>query len=146
MTVGQRTARRVCWLHHLKHNKVLHERGDPARASQSAEVARTFDEEETLEVHDLGQGFWRVNATYGFMETPNVPEIMRFLAARGIKARPLDTSYFLGRERLLPTGDSRMARWRKQTFIVMSRNARSATEFFNIPPNRVVELGTQIEF
>ena len=57
-----------------------------------------------------------------------------------------DVSYFLGRERLIPTGKSRMARWRKSLFAVMSRNARSATEFFNIPPNRVVELGTQIEF
>jgi KUP system potassium uptake protein len=134
----------VVLLHHLKHNKVLHQQVI-LLSIRTADVP-DVDEEETLEVHDLGQGFWRVNATYGFMETPNVPQIMSFLAAHGIKARPLDTSYFLGRERLLPTGESRMARWRKQTFIVMSRNARSATEFFNIPPNRVVELGTQIEF
>ena len=94
----------------------------------------------------LWTGFYRVVATYGFMESPDVPEVMRFLNARGIRARPAEISYYLGRERLLPTGSSKMARWRKAIFIVLSRNARSATEFFNIPPNRVVELGTQIEF
>ena len=65
---------------------------------------------------------------------------------RGIRTKPSQTSYYLGRERLLPTGPGRMARWRKSLFVVMARNARSATEFFGIPPNRVVELGTQIEF
>ena len=134
----------VVLLHHLKHNKVLHEQVI-LLSILTAEVP-DVDDAEMLEVHPLGQGFWRVTATYGFIETPNVPEIMRLLGSRGIKARPLETSFFLGRERLLPTGEGRMARWRKQIFIVMSRNARSATEFFNIPPNRVVELGTQIEF
>jgi KUP system potassium uptake protein len=71
---------------------------------------------------------------------------MRFLSTRGVRAKPMETSYYLGRERLILTGKSRMAGWRKQVFVFMSRNARSATEFFNIPPNRVVELGTQIEF
>jgi KUP system potassium uptake protein len=134
----------VVLLHHLKHNKVLHEQVI-LLSILTAEVP-DVDDADMLEVHPLGQGFWRVTATYGFIETPNVPEIMRLLGPRGIKARPLETSFFLGRERLLPTGEGRMARWRKQIFIVMSRNARSATEFFNIPPNRVVELGTQIEF
>ena len=134
----------VVLLHHLKHNKVLHEQVI-LLSIRTADVP-DVDEEETLDVEELGQSFWRVTATYGFMERPNVPEIMKFLAARGIRARPLETSYYLGRERLLPTGTGRMGRWRKQLFVIMSRNARSATEFFNIPPNRVVELGTQIEF
>jgi len=59
---------------------------------------------------------------------------------------PMDTSYYLGRERLVLTGHARMSRWRKALFAIMSRNARSATEFFQIPPNRVIELGAQIEF
>jgi KUP system potassium uptake protein len=134
----------VVLLHHLKHNKVLHEQV-VLLSVRTADVP-DVDEEETLEVTALGQGFFRVVATYGFMETPNVPEIMRFLSTRGVRARPMETSYYLGRERLILTGKSRMARWRKQVFVFMSRNARSATEFFNIPPNRVVELGTQIEF
>jgi KUP system potassium uptake protein len=134
----------VVLLHHLKHNKVLHEKVIllSIRTADTPDV----DEEESLQVEELGQGFYRVTATYGFMETPNVPDIMRFLGTRRVRTRPNETSFYLGRERLLATGDSRMVGWRKKLFILMSRNARSATEFFSIPPNRVVELGTQIEF
>jgi KUP system potassium uptake protein len=164
----------VVLLHHLKHNKVLHEQV-VLLSIASAEVP-DVDEEELLVVKDLGQGFYRVLATYGFMETPNVPALMRFCNARGVRNRPNDTSFYLGRERLIPvrrrdasadgrghrgdaarrkaagavSGDAaalpRMAMWRKKLFVFMARNARSATEFFSIPPNRVVELGTQIEF
>ena len=134
----------VVLLHHLKHNKVLHQQVI-LLSIRTADVP-DVDERETLGVEELGQGFWRVTATYGFMETPDVPQIMGFLGGHGIKVRPMDTSYYLGRERLLPIGQSPMSRWRKQLFVIMSRNARSATEFFRIPPNRVVELGTQIEF
>src|SRR5205085_2126411 len=129
--------------HHLKHNKVLHQKVI-LLSIRTADVP-DVDEEETLQVEDLGHGFYRVTATYGFMEYPNVPDLMRYLSARGVRTRPNETSYYLGRERLLPTGEAPMARWRKKLFVIMSRNARSATEFFAIPPNRVVELGTQIE-
>ena len=134
----------VVLLHHLKHNKVLHEQV-VLLSVRTADVP-DVDEEETLTVEPLGQNFFRVLVTYGFMETPNIPQVMTFLAGHGVHARPMETSYYLGRERLLPTGTSGMQRWRKHIFVFMSRNARSATEFFNIPPNRVVELGTQIEF
>jgi KUP system potassium uptake protein len=134
----------VVLLHHLKHNKVLHQQV-VLLSIHTAEVP-DVDEEETLQVEEFGQGFFRVTATYGFMEYPNVPDIMRFMNTRGVRARPSEISYYLGRERLLPTGSSKMAGWRKRAFVFMSRNARSATEFFSIPPNRVVELGTQIEF
>jgi KUP system potassium uptake protein len=134
----------VVLLHHLKHNKVLHERVI-LLSIHSAEVP-DVDEEETLELYDLGHGFYRVTATYGFMETPDVPQIMKFLAVRGIRTRAMETSYYLGRERLIPMGGGPLTMLRKSLFVFMSRNARSATEFFQIPPNRVVELGTQIEF
>ena len=134
----------VVLLHHLKHNKVLHERV-VLLSVRTADVP-DVDEEETLEVEDLGYGFHRVVATYGFMESPDVPAVMRFLKARGINTRPMETSYYLGRERLILRPGSPLTRMRRQLFVFMSRNARSATEFFNIPPNRVVELGTQIEF
>ncbi len=134
----------VVLLHHLKHNKVLHERVI-LLSIRSAEVP-DVDEEETLEVEDLGHGFHRVVATYGFMETPDVPAVMKFLKSHGIQTRPMDTSYYLGRERLILRPGNPLQRTRRQVFAFMSRNARSATEFFNIPPNRVVELGTQIEF
>ena len=85
------------------------------------------------------------------MQSPNVPQVLEVVDQMGIRCKPMETSYFLGRERLIPTPASvrmkpfALARWRKVLFSIMSRNARSATEFFAIPPNRVVELGTQIE-
>jgi KUP system potassium uptake protein len=86
-----------------------------------------------------------VTATYGFMEQPTVPEILRLSQAHGLGTRMSETSFYLGRERLLPTGKGKLARWRKKLFVVMSQNAQSATEYFQIPPNRAVELGAQIE-
>ena len=134
----------VVLLHHLKHNKVLHQQVVLLSIS-SAEIPETPMEEKVM-VEKLEHGFYRVKAEYGFMEKPDVREILARCNQLGLKTRPNETSYFLGRERLIPTGASKMFSWRKSVFIFMSRNARSATEFFNIPPNRVVELGTQIEF
>jgi KUP system potassium uptake protein len=95
----------------------------------------------------MGQGFFRLVGNYGFMQSPNIPQLLAHAAARGGMAiPPMETSYYLGRERLVLTGHAKMSRWRKTLFALMSRNARSATEFFQIPPNRVVELGAQIEF
>ncbi|HJR64284.1 MAG TPA: potassium transporter Kup [Gemmatimonadaceae bacterium] len=134
----------VVLLHHLKHNKMLHEQV-VLLSVMSADVP-DVDAAERVKVTVLEHGFFRVVATYGFMETPNVPEILALCAPHGIRARPLETSFYLGRERLIPIGPSRMMRWRKKLFGFMARNARSATEYFGIPPNRVVELGAQIEF
>jgi KUP system potassium uptake protein len=134
----------VVLLHHLKHNKVLHH-----QVVLLSIVSAEYPEvpiAEKVSVEPLLHGFYRVKATYGFMEKPDVKEILARCNQLGLKTRPNDTSYFLGRERLIATGSSKMMGWRKSVFIFMSRNARSATEFFNIPPNRVVELGTQIEF
>jgi KUP system potassium uptake protein len=142
----------VVLLHHLKHNKVLHEQV-VLLSIQTAEVPEV-PPAERVEIEVLGQGFFRVQASYGFMETPNVPSIMQYCGRNGINAKKTDVSYYLGRERLLANLPRRskdpeignMARWRKKLFVLMSQNARGATEFFGIPPNRVVELGTQIEF
>lgn len=136
-------------LHHLKHNKVLHERVLLVSV-KTAEVPETTAAER-VRVMPLGHGFWRVVASYGFMQTPNVPNVLEVVDQMGIRCRPMETSYFLGRERLIPVasrpGDTvTLSRWRKVIFAIMARNARSATEFFCIPPNRVVELGTQVEF
>jgi KUP system potassium uptake protein len=136
-------------LHHLKHNKVLHERVLLVSV-KTADVPET-SAAERVRVMPLGHGFWRVVASYGFMQTPNVPNVLEVVDQMGIRCKPMETSYFLGRERLIPVagrpGDTiALSRWRKIIFSIMARNARSATEFFCIPPNRVVELGTQIEF
>ena len=142
----------VVLLHHLKHNKVLHDQVILLSIA-TAEVPEVAPADR-IQIESLGQGFFRVQASYGFMETPSVPSIMQFCTRHGINAKKTDVSYYLGRERLLPNLPRRskdpeiasMARWRKKVFVLMSQNARGATEFFGIPPNRVVELGTQIEF
>jgi KUP system potassium uptake protein len=131
-------------LHHLKHNKVLHENVVllSILVAQVPEVPIT----ERVEVTCFPHNFARVKAKYGFMQTPNVPEVLAIATERGIIAKPAETTYYLGRENLIPSGSKPIAGWRKHLFIFMQRNARPATEFFGIPPNRVVELGAQMEF
>jgi KUP system potassium uptake protein len=131
-------------LHHLTHNKVLHEQVMLLSiiTTEVPEVPPT----ERVKVDDLGQGFFRVRGFYGFMQTQDVRDVLEHVRARGVLCKAHDTSFYLGRELLLPTGTSAISWWRKRLFIIMARNARSATAFFNIPSNRVVELGTQIEF
>lgn len=143
-------------LHHLKHNKVLHE-----RVTLLSIVTREVPQvppEERLEVTELGQGFWLVVGHYGFMESPDVPELLAEMRAHGRTQSIMETSFYLGRETLIAvrgrprTGSAtdllsrRMPYWRKKLFILMTNNARSATTYFGLPPNRVVELGAQIQF
>lgn len=130
-------------LHHLRHNKTLLE--NVILLSILATNVPQVADEERITVTNLGEGFWRVVAKYGFMEKANVPQVLARCRSMGVVADRRDTTYFLGRERLLPTGRARLARWRKKLYIFMSRNSRTATEYFAIPPNRVVELGAQLE-
>jgi KUP system potassium uptake protein len=151
----------VVLLHHLKHNKVLHEQ--VVLMSIKTEEVPEILPEERLTLERLQHGFFRVHARYGFMETPDVPEILYRMRQEGLKAKQSETTFYLGRERIIisdrkrgaPAGTRRapddmalptMARWRKKLYVFLQRNARSATEFFGIPPNRVVELGAQVEF
>ncbi len=131
-------------LHHFKHNKLLHDQVILLSIG-SERVPEVPKEERLEEIVDLGEGFYQVRATYGFMQQPNVLEVLALCAERGLVSRTNDTSYYLGRETLIITGRLGMARWRKVLFAFLSRNARPANAFFQIPPNRVVELGTQIE-
>jgi KUP system potassium uptake protein len=130
-------------LHHLKHNKVLHQHVI-LLSILSANVPEVT-EAERISVTPLEEEFSRVTARYGFMEKANVPQVLRRAKELGVPVDLKDTTYYLGRERLFPTGKAALARWRKKLYIVMSQNSRSATEYFAIPPNRVVELGAQIE-
>jgi KUP system potassium uptake protein len=133
----------VVLLHHYTHNKVLHER--VLLLSVRTEGVPLVPQSEKVEVHDLGSGFFQVIGHYGFMQTPNVSEILNLASVQGLKVTTRECSFYLGRETLLTTGPSKMWRWRKALFAFLSRNAQSATAFFSIPPNRVLELGTQIE-
>jgi KUP system potassium uptake protein len=130
-------------LHHLRHNKALHE--EMIILSVVTEDVPEVSAGERMRVDPLRHGFYRVTAHYGFMERPRVPDIVARCCDYGLAARPDDVSYYLGRPHLLPTGPAPMMKWRKLLFGFMMRNARSATEFFAIPPDRVVELGMQVE-
>ena len=133
----------VVLLHHLKHNKALHERV-VLLSVVSADVP-AIEDANRVAVTELPLGFYRVKGVFGFMETPNVPQLLELAAQQGLVLQPMQTSYFLSRERILPSGKRRMARWRKKLFVFMARNAQPATQFFGLPPNRVVELGAQVE-
>jgi KUP system potassium uptake protein len=135
-------------LHHLKHNKALHER--VILVSVVIEEIPRMRRRERATVTRLGCGFHQVVARYGFMETPDIPAMLSKLSADELPGPRIDrssmeTTYYLGRETLLPGGPSRLAYWRKRLFIVLARNAQTASAFFGLPPNRVVELGAQIQ-
>ena len=130
-------------LHNIKHNKVVHER--TILLTLLTEDVPYVAEEERVTVKTLDQGFARLVARYGFMETPDVPPLLEKIEARGLSIDLDQVSYFLGREQLISTGASGMGRWREALFAFLSRNAQSATVYFRVPPNRVVELGAQVE-
>ena len=131
-------------LHHLKHNKVLHEQ--VVLLSVLTEEIPTVPKEERVRVEEMGEGIFRVVARYGFMEDPNILAVLTEAEHEGLRNFKLgSTTFYLGRETLITTKKPGMALWRKTLFAIMSRNARSATAYFRIPPNRVVELGAHIE-
>ena len=133
----------VVLLHHFKHNRTLHERV----VLLSVETARQprVAEGERVRLENLGHGFHRLVARVGYMQDPDVPALLREVGAQGLDVDPAQASYFLGRESLITGGPARLAGWRKGLFAFLSRNARPATQFFGLPPNRVVELGAQVE-
>jgi len=133
----------ITLLHHYKHIKVLHEQ--IILLSITSTEMPFVPRGSRLEVTSLGHGFFRVIARYGFMQTPNVPELLRLARTHGLDIELSSTTFFLGRETLLTGGPAKMAAWRKSLFAYMSRNAWNATTFFGIPPGRVVELGSQVE-
>ncbi len=129
-------------LHNLKHNKILHEKV-VVLSLQTQRVPRVKPED-SLKIVDLGSGIWRVISSHGFMEQPDVPSILAQCAKRDLDVDPNHTSYFLGRETIVPTRKN-MPVWQAQFFALLCRRSQSAMEFFKLPPNRVIELGTQIE-
>jgi KUP system potassium uptake protein len=130
-------------LHNLKHNKVLHER--VAFVTMIFEEVPFVSEKERASVTPLGNGIFRVLIHYGFKESPDLPRVLQSLQEEGLNFRPMETTYFLGKETLIITKHPGMAIWREELFARMLRNERSIASFFCLPPNRVVELGAQIE-
>jgi KUP system potassium uptake protein len=129
-------------LHNLMHNKVLHER--VVLLSVQFFDVPYVPEIDQVEVEALRQPFWRVTVRYGFKDEPDIPTALARCTIDGQAFDPLETSYFIGRETLIPTMGSAMAFWRGKLFVAMFRNAGSATAFFRIPSNRVIELGSQV--
>ena len=129
-------------LHNLMHNKVLHER--VVLVSVQFYDVPFVPDIDRVEVRQLKENFWSVIVQYGFKDEPDIPAAMALCADAGLEFGALETSYFIGRETLIPRLNSELAFWREKIFIAMFRNAGSATAFFKIPSNRVVELGTQV--
>ncbi len=130
-------------LHNLNHNKVLHER-ILLLTVVTEEVPRVPDEDR-VEIETKEAGFHRMKVRYGFKDEPDIPRALELADAKGIRFEPMETSYFLSRETLIPTVAPGMVMWREKLFVAMARNSASATAYFKLPTNRVVELGTQIE-
>ena len=131
-------------LHNLKHNKVLHERN--VLMTLCTRDVPYIDAAERFEIEQLSPYFWRVVVNYGFKEQPHVPNALQTaFASVEQPIEMMNTSFFVSRERIFSTNDGGMARWREKLFIAMSRNTSSATDFFQIPANRVVEMGSQVE-
>jgi KUP system potassium uptake protein len=129
-------------LHNLKHNKVLHER--VLFVTVQSDDEPEVDRNRRVEVSELAPGIHRVILHYGFMESPNIPEALESLNSRGIRYDVMQSSYFLGRDVLVPAQVPKMPHWRLWLFLLMARNAVPATEFFRIPSDRVVELGARV--
>ena len=130
--------------HNLAHNKVLHEL--VVFVTVKTQQVPYVPDERRVQVEDFGSGVFRVHVYYGFMQDPDIPRALRAAAAAGLPdIAPEDTTYFLGRETIIATPRPGMPEWRERLFAIIARNATTATAFFGIPPDRVVELGEQIE-
>jgi KUP system potassium uptake protein len=130
-------------LHNLKHNKVLHQKVI-ILTIQTQDVPHVpLEEQGTVEV--MQDGFFRVIGKYGFMDAPDVPDLLRRCSNQGLNFKEQETTFFLSRETIIASSHPGMAIWREKLFSILSRNAQSATAYFRLPANRVVELGMQIE-
>ena len=134
----------VAMLHNLKHNQVLHKR--VIFLKMSIWDVPYVDDKDRINLKEMGGGVYLVRAMYGFKETPDINQIMELLATQyDIKCEPMETSYFLARDTVVPSAIPGMALWREKLFAWMYQNAAKPSDFFSIPTNRVVELGAKVE-
>ncbi len=129
-------------LHNLKHNKVLHEK-NVVLTVRTVDTPRVRDDNR-VRIEPIGDGFWKVRMTYGYMETPNIPRGLAILRKEGFKFDIMATSFFLSRRSIRAAAQSGMPRWQDKLFISLAKTASDATDFFQIPTGRVVEVGTQV--
>jgi len=129
--------------HNLRYNKVLHQHVVVLQITTSP--VPHVPEANQVSVQALGAGVFSMRVQYGFMQDPDVPHALTLALAKGLEMDRDDIIFFLGRETIIPTKRKGMALWREKLFVLMSRNAQRATAFFRLPPERVVELGVQVE-
>ncbi|MEW5702113.1 MAG: potassium transporter Kup [Candidatus Zixiibacteriota bacterium] len=139
---GRRDVVPPALVHNLRHNRVLHQ--EVAIMNIRTEDVPSVPSEERVTVEELGDGFWRIVARYGFMETPDVCEVLDLARKQGLEFEPWKVSFFLGRERVRSQPWPLMSLWRKYIFSFLLRNAQGATTYFNIPPERVIEIGEHV--
>ncbi len=132
----------VALMHNLKHNKVLHEK-NVILTVQTADVPRVPDNERVV-MEQVNADFKKITISYGFMESPHVPKALGICRKQGLKFDIMSTSFFLGRRSVVPSAHSGMPLWQDNVFIFLMKNAANPTDFFHIPPGRVVELGAQV--
>jgi KUP system potassium uptake protein len=130
-------------LHNLKHNHVMHERN--ILLTVVVEDKPYVTKGNRFLIKDLGKNFYRVKFFYGFMETPDIPATLELCAAQGLSFDMMTTSFFISRALIVASPNPGMSEWRERLFQALSRNAMNAADFFNIPANRVIEMGTKIE-
>ncbi|MGI8898831.1 MAG: potassium transporter Kup [Pyrinomonadaceae bacterium] len=140
---GNATRTPPALIHNLEHNRVLHQR--VLFLTVKTRLIPYVEDEERVEIEPIGNGFYRLRVFYGYMEDPEIPRVLENVKAPGFKFDPEDTTYFLGRETIMASKRPGMALWREKIFALISRNATSATAYFCLPPDRVVELGSQVE-
>jgi KUP system potassium uptake protein len=129
-------------LHNLKHNKVLHEK-NVVLTVETVDTPRAA-EADRIHIEPIGPHFHKVVMKFGYMETPNIPRTLTLLRKQGFKFDIMATSFFLSRRSIRPAAHSGMPLWQDRIFITLAKNANDATDFFQIPTGRVVEVGTQV--
>jgi KUP system potassium uptake protein len=130
-------------MHNLKHNQVLHERN--ILMTVVVEDKPYVTKGNRLLIKDMGKNFYRMKVFYGFMETPDIPAVLELCATRGMPFDMMSTSFFISRAMIVTSPKPGMMKWRERLFLALSKNAMNAADFFKIPANRVIEMGTRIE-
>lgn len=140
---GNPTGTPLVLLHHIKANKVLHE--TIVLLSIVTEEVPYVPEAERLEVREIGEGVWRALARYGYMESPDVSALIEQIRDRGVPLKPAEATYYFNREMIITGGEARMWEWQKHFYAFLSRNARQARDYYQLPPMQIIEVGLPIQ-
>jgi KUP system potassium uptake protein len=140
---GNPTGTPLVLLHHVKANKVLHE--TVVLLSILTEEVPYVAAADRLQVREIGEGVWRAVARYGYMESPDVSALIQGIRDSGVPLKPSEATYYFNREMIIPGGDSKMWEWQKHFYAFLSRNARQARDYYQLPPMQIIEVGMPIQ-